>query len=508
MRKGSTLDPSHYCPVSVGLPAAVRRERVAVPPATTANHNVVAEPGGKRGKEGVVELRLPLLVHASEMDDVPPTWREYSLRAEVGRRAFLQLGHEIPLELYDPGAPDVPGEIEHHSEPRHNACPGENPPCRHEDLSADHERRDHKHDSISHDALRYTASDYCRSPMPQLTDAIAYFITFCIISQMSDLSRKILVILGPTASGKSDLALRLAKLAQSKPFQKKYGISGAEIISADSRQVYRGLDIGTGKVPRDRSAYYSLPTTYSYKGIPHYLLDVASPKKQFSVADYQKLGRKALKTIWAKNKLPIICGGTGLYIDALINNTSLPNVPPDPKLRAKLEKLSVTELFEKLQKLDPARAKNIDQKNPRRLIRALEIVLKTGAPVPDIILRQAQDKISQNKILKLGIGIKPEKLRERIRARLIKRMRQGMLVEVKKLHQDGLSWRRMEELGLEYRYLSRYLRGLITKEEMLQKLETEIWRYAKRQMTWWKKDKNIVWIEDKNRALQEVKKLF
>lgn len=326
---------------------------------------------------------------------------------------------------------------------------------------------------------------------------------------MKDLSRKILVILGPTASGKSDLAVVLAK---------KFN---GEIISADSRQVYRGLDIGTGKVPllyarkKRASTKASTPPILRMGGVPtwhgviHHLLDVASPKKQFSVADYQKLGRKALEAIWAKNKLPIICGGTGLYIDALINNTSLPDVPPDPELRAKLERLSVPELFKKLQKLDPARAKNIDPKNPRRLIRALEIVLKTGAPVPaqhSNILENVG--MSEYDILKIGIGINPEKLRERIRARLLKRMREGMVAEAKRLHQKGLSWKRMEELGLEYRYLSRYLRGLITKEEVLQKLETEIWRYAKRQMTWWKKDKNIVWIENKERALQEVKKWF
>ena len=243
-----------------------------------------------------------------------------------------------------------------------------------------------------------------------------------------------------------------------------------------------------------------------YKNIPHHLIDFVNPKKQFSVAEYRKLGQKALRKIWRKNKLPIICGGTGLYIDALVNDTPLPDVPPDPKLRAKLEKLSVAELFAKLQKLDPVRAQNIDPKNPRRLVRALEIVLKTGHPVPNIYSHILQSM--RIDVLKIGIRVKPKKLRERIHARLIKRMKRGMVAEARRLHQKGLSWKRMEELGLEYRYLSRYLRGMITKIELEQKIELENWRYAKRQMTWWKRDKNITWIKTEKQAADLLKQFL
>ncbi|MEK7634419.1 MAG: tRNA (adenosine(37)-N6)-dimethylallyltransferase MiaA, partial [Patescibacteria group bacterium] len=161
---------------------------------------------------------------------------------------------------------------------------------------------------------------------------------------------KIIVILGPTSSGKSKLAIKIAK---------KYD---GEIISADSRQVYKKLNIGSGKI-----------TKKEMEGIPHYLLDVTSPKRTFTVNQYQKLAKKALKKIIKKGKLPIICGGTGLYIDTLIYDYQLPQVPPQPKLRKQLEKKSTEELFGQLQKLDSRRAQNIDKHNRRRLIRALEI---------------------------------------------------------------------------------------------------------------------------------------
>ncbi len=314
---------------------------------------------------------------------------------------------------------------------------------------------------------------------------------------MRDKKEKIIVVLGPTASGKSDLAVSLAK---------KFN---GEIISADSRQVYRGLDIGTGKVPRDRNQELRIKKPsfaeasagkqeYTYKWVPHYLLDVANPRHQFSVAEYQELGRKAIADILSRGKLPIVCGGTGFYIDALIYDYTLPSVEPDAKLRTKLEKLSTDALFEKLQKLDPRRAKGIDSHNRRRLVRALEVTLSTGKPNPTAM--QAQQKKSKYDVLKIGLSFSNEVLRARIEKRLLARIAQGMVREVKKLRAAGLSWKRMEELGLEYRYLSRYVRGLISKGEMIQKLNTEIWHYAKRQMTWFKRDKSIRWISNPQEA--------
>lgn len=275
---------------------------------------------------------------------------------------------------------------------------------------------------------------------------------------------KIVVIVGPTSSGKSDLAVRLAK---------KWG---GEVISADSRQVYRGMDIGTGKI-----------TKKEMRGVPHHLLNVVSPKRKYTVAHYKNDTRLALKEILRRKKLPIICGGTGFYISALVDDLVLPDVRPDMKLRKRLEKKTAFELFTLLKKLDSRRAKTIDAKNPQRLIRAIEIARALGK-IPAIRKYASYDPLF------IGIVVPKATLRMRIHKRLLARIRAGMLGEVKSLHQSRVSWKRMEELGLEYRYCSRYLRGAIDKKTLLLTLETMITKYAKRQMTWWKRDKRIHWI--------------
>jgi tRNA dimethylallyltransferase len=281
---------------------------------------------------------------------------------------------------------------------------------------------------------------------------------------------KIIVVLGPTASGKSALAVKLAKK-----------ING-EIISADSRQVYKGMDIGTGKITKKEMA-----------GIPHHLLDIASPKKQFSVSQYQKLANQAIKKILKKGKTPIICGGTGLYINAVVDNVVFPAVPPNYQLRKKLEKLTTTELFEKLKRLDPKRAKNIDKNNPRRLIRALEIVLISKKPVPEIKKQRNYD------VLKIGIKRQPAELKKLIKKRLLKRMKIGMVEEIKKLHEQGVSWKRLFDFGLEYRWISLGLQKKVSQPEMVEKLNKAIVDYAKRQITWFKHDKEIRWVNNMNK---------
>jgi tRNA dimethylallyltransferase len=276
----------------------------------------------------------------------------------------------------------------------------------------------------------------------------------------------LIIIVGPTASGKSDLAVKLAK---------KFD---GEIISADSRQVYRGMDIGTGKITNDEM-----------KGIPHYLLDVADPKNKYNVVDYVKDAKAALTEISARNKIPIIVGGTGFYIEALVDGVVLPEVPPNENLREDLSNKSAAELFSMIEKLDPARASTLDPHNSRRLIRAIEIVTTLGN-VPAI----KKDPLPYTPIF-IGLNVSPEVLRKKIHVRLMKRLSNGMIDEVKRLHAEGLSWQRMEELGLEYRYLAYYLQNKISKVEMIEKLSTEIWRYAKRQLTWFKRDKRIHWID-------------
>lgn len=290
---------------------------------------------------------------------------------------------------------------------------------------------------------------------------------------------KIVAIVGPTASGKSDLAVRIAK---------KWN---GEVISADSRQVYKELNIGTGKV-----------TKKEMSGVRHHLLDVVSPRKQYSVAEYQRDANKAVSDILSRGKLPIICGGTGLYIDTIVFGSLLPDVPPNAPLRKKLEHETTESLYEILKSIDPQRATTIDAQNPRRLVRAIEIAEELGS-VP---LRMYNASFTP---LFIGIKVPTEKLKERIHIRLLKRMKVGMLAEVKTLHEKGLSWKRMEELGLEYRYLSRHLRGMLTKDEMLTQLESEIIHYAKRQHTWFKRNKNIHWVAyDKPLEAEELTENF
>ncbi len=290
------------------------------------------------------------------------------------------------------------------------------------------------------------------------------------------LVKKIIVILGPTASGKSALAVEIAK---------KFN---GEVISADSRQIYKGMDIGTGKI-----------TKKERKNIPHHLLDVTSPKRKFSVVQYRKLALKAINKIFKKGKVPILCGGTGFYIQAVIDGISIPQVPPDWKLRKKLEKKSPKELFEMFKKIAPERAKTIDKKNPRRLIRAIEIAKKLGYVPP------LQKKPLPYPVLLIGIKKEKGELKKLIKKRLLKRLRQGMVAEVKKLRKFGVSWKRLEGFGLEYRWIARYLQKKITKEKMVEKLEKDIEHFAKRQMTWFKKDKRICWVKTQKEVENLIK---
>lgn len=268
---------------------------------------------------------------------------------------------------------------------------------------------------------------------------------------------KILVVCGPTATGKSDKAVEIA-------LQRN-----GEIISADSRQVYKGLDIGSGKI-----------TEKEMRDVPHHLLNVADPREIFSVEEFVEEGRYVIEEILNKGKLPIICGGTGFYIDALVYDIHFPQVPPNEILRKELESYSLEQLQNKLQELDPERYSSIDIKNPVRLIRALEIVEALGS-VP---------KLERNSIYNIEwiyLDFDDEILKERIYKRLITRLEQGMLEEARNLNSAELSFDRMKQLGLEYRYQAMHLLGEIAYDQMVELLSTKIWQFAKRQRTWFKK---------------------
>ncbi len=308
-----------------------------------------------------------------------------------------------------------------------------------------------------------------------------------VLEKLVNQKPKIIVVLGPTASGKSNLAVEIAK---------KFN---GEIISADSRQVYKGMDIGTGKI-----------TKKEMSGVPHYLLDIASPQKQFSVGEYKKLAQKAINKIISKNKVPIICGGTGFYIQAITENLDIPEVAPDWKLRKQLEKRTTEKLLEQLKKLDPDRASSIDVKNRRRLIRAIEIVLKTGRPVPPLNYAARGGPAVGWDVLYIGIKKSIPELKKLIHKRLIKRINAGMIGEIKKLHDRGVNWNRLDDFGLEYRYVARYLQRILTKEQMIEQLEQQIINFAKRQMTWFKKypGKKINWVLGPVQAKNLIKRFL
>src|SRR3989344_3217758 len=245
------------------------------------------------------------------------------------------------------------------------------------------------------------------------------------------MKQKLLIIVGPTASGKSALAVSLARRFN------------GEVISADSRQVYKGLDIGTAKI-----------TKREMEGIPHHLLDVSHPKKIFTVENFK--------------------------------NIMFPNVPRNASLRKILSKKTADELFEILKKMDGRRASIIDLKNKVRLIRAIEIAKSLGK-VPEIVSRPTYDS------LEIGIDLPDSTLKKNISLRLEKRLKDGMIKEVMSLRQNGLSWKRMFDLGLEYRYISLFLQKKISEDEMREKIFSETWHLAKRQRTWFKRNKKIEW---------------
>jgi len=290
---------------------------------------------------------------------------------------------------------------------------------------------------------------------------------------------KLIVILGPTAVGKSDAAVEIAK---------KFN---AEIISADSRQVYTGLDIGTGKI-----------TEREKKGIPHHLIDVTEPDTRFTAQEWKVQAEKAIADITSRGKLPIICGGTGFYITSLIDDLVFPDVPVDTEEQKKLELKPVEELFDMLKTLDPERAKTIDMKNKRRLARAIMIAQTLGS-VPKLTSSKGTDGGTYN-VLQIGLDLPDTDLRARIKERLVRRIEApnaegiNMIQEAEQLHSPkphgrGLPFERMEELGLEYRYLAEYLQMKIDKIKLIEILNAKIWQYAKRQKTWWKKDTRIKW---------------
>lgn len=279
-------------------------------------------------------------------------------------------------------------------------------------------------------------------------------------------NKKLFVIVGPTASGKSAFAVKLAKKVN------------GEVISADSRQIYKGLDIGTGKITKKETA-----------GIPHHLLDVVSPKKTFTVVQYQKLARKKIEEIWRRGKVPILCGGTGFYIQAVVDGIIFPHIPPNLPLRKRLEELKTDELAVLLKKKDANRYKTIDIHNRRRLIRAIEIAHALGRVPP------LKKKPLKADIIFFGIKKSKKELKKLLKKRVRHWLRRGLLKEVEKLQKMKIPKKSFQEFGLVYSWALKLYKKEISRQEFIEGLTKDLLSYAKRQITWFKKDKRIKWLE-------------
>ncbi|MFA5820980.1 MAG: tRNA (adenosine(37)-N6)-dimethylallyltransferase MiaA [Candidatus Gracilibacteria bacterium] len=278
----------------------------------------------------------------------------------------------------------------------------------------------------------------------------------------------LLVILGPTASGKTALSLKLAHERD------------GEIISADSRQLYKGMEVSTDTLPWDKQ-----------EGIPHHLLGITTPDKPLTLAEYKDLATQKIAEIHSRNKLPILVGGTGLYISAITEGYDVPRIPPDPKLRAKLEKHTPAYLYKKLQKLDPDTAKKIHPNNLRYVIRALEINLSGHG-------RKADTKQpSTYEVEMISIKWPREKLYERINHRVDQQIENGLVQEVKTLLAKGYDENLPAMSSIGVKEIIPYLKGNLNLKDCVETLKKNTRNYAKRQMTWFRRYDNVTASEAK-----------
>ncbi|MEA3465645.1 MAG: tRNA (adenosine(37)-N6)-dimethylallyltransferase MiaA [Thermodesulfobacteriota bacterium] len=287
----------------------------------------------------------------------------------------------------------------------------------------------------------------------------------------------LIVLLGATASGKTHLAVEAARLLQ------------AEIISADSRQVYRGMDIGTGKDLRE------------YAEIPYHMIDIVNPGDPFDVFQFQQRFVPLFNSIHKRNNMPLLCGGTGMYLDAILRNETMVTAPTNTELRHELAPLSDEELQQYLLKLQPKQHNRSNLDDRERTLRAIEIaVVKINTPPCALI-----PKLNP---LVFGLRWQRSVLRQRINQRLKERLQEGMIEEVEQLHSQGVSWKTLEFYGLEYRFIAQHLQQQINRNDMTQKLASAIHQFAKRQDTWFRRMErhgcNIRWLNAEQQPLQQM----
>ncbi|MBP9762193.1 tRNA (adenosine(37)-N6)-dimethylallyltransferase MiaA [Patescibacteria group bacterium] len=292
---------------------------------------------------------------------------------------------------------------------------------------------------------------------------------------------KIVSIVGPTSSGKTALSLELAKRFK------------GEIINADARQIYKGFIIGTGQ-----------PTKEEQADIPHHLFGFLAPDQIYSVTEWKAAALAAVRDVVARGKLPILVGGTGLYIQSLVDNYEPPQVPPQPELRAEMASRSLEQLIRRLEKADPEAATWVDLKNRRRVERALEVVTTTGTSFKE---QRLQGESLVDAFL-LGLQRSPEELRTRINAAIERMFADGWKEEVQKLHASGIPWDAPAMTSIGYRDVGEFIRGDVSYEEALDHIRAATWQYAKRQLTWFKKDQRIQWHQSKENAVRAVEKFL
>lgn len=299
-------------------------------------------------------------------------------------------------------------------------------------------------------------------------------------NSMDKTKDKVIAILGPTASGKSDLAIALAR---------KFN---GEIVSVDSRQVYRGMDLGSGKVTKSEQ-----------RMAPHHMLDIVNPGKTYTVAKFKKRAEREIENILKRGHVPILVGGSHLYMRALLYNYNIPSVKPDAKYRKLLELKTTPQLLALLKKVDPPYYETVDRNNRRRLIRALEVYHGSGKRFSSL----TGEVSPKYDALKIGIDVYRETIYKKIDMRVDVRVKKGMIREVQRLIDSGVSKKWLKSIGLEYRFISEYLSGEKTKtkrDDMLQRLKYATHDFARRQLVWYRREDDICWLSKTKQAIDLV----
>jgi tRNA dimethylallyltransferase len=299
---------------------------------------------------------------------------------------------------------------------------------------------------------------------------------------------RVVFVVGATSSGKTDLGLRLAKEFR------------GEVINADARQIYRVMDIGTGK-PKGKRGIWNGHTAYIVDKIPHYIMDFLPPEETYTASQWRDAALRAIKGITKRGNLPIVVGGTGLYISSVIDNYVFPNVPPHPQLREAYESKNVEELAKMLLALDPGAVNVVDLQNKRRVVRALEVVTFTGRRFTELRVR-GEPLVDA---FQVGIYWPQEELYRRVDGAVDRMVDDGLIDEVRALRKRGLAWDSPAMSAIGYQDLASYLKGDKPLEDVIKLIKTRTRHYTKRQRTWFKRDPRIRWARNREEAVEWVR---